>query len=151
MKYINFKYTLFYLLLVLCCSCEPRVKLDLTRYGDTAFLLDARLFYLQQADRQAYEAGTLTGARRVFFSEGGATIDNANFTATIKVDSTNAAFLSEAGIVFTHRAWKIEPQNGAPVAGIPGNFTEGQSPFVYRVYSADGTTHDWIVDIDITP
>ena len=151
MKYFNVKSILFYFVLILCCSCEPRVKLDLTRYGDTAFLLDARLFYLEEADRQAYESetGTLPGARRVFFSDGAAEIDNVNFTATIKVDSTNASFLNQAGITFTHRAWKIEPQNGAPTAGLPANFTEG--PFTYKVYSADGTTHDWMIDIDITP
>lgn len=29
------------------------------------------------------------------------------------------------------------------------NFAE--APFVYKVFSTDGTTHDWVVDMDITP
>ena len=148
MKLNKIRYPFLFILLVLCISCQPRVELDLTRYGDTAFLLDARLFYLEQADRQVFEGtGTVTGARRVFFSKGAAAIDNTNFTATITVSGADAALLSEAGIVFTHRATKIEPQGGAPKAGVPANFAE--SPFTYKVFSADGTTHDWLIDIKI--
>lgn len=148
MKSIIIKPSLLSLLVIFCFSCGPRIELDLTRYGDTAFLLDARLFYLEQADRQVWEGnGTVVGARRVFISEGAAAIDNNNFTATITIDSTNTSFLNEAGIIFTHRAERIEPLNGAPKAGVPANFTE--SPFEYRVYSADGTTHDWMIDIEI--
>lgn len=142
------KFPILSLLLVFCISCQPRIDLDLTRYGDTAFLLDARLFYLEQADRQVWEEdGVVTGARRVFISKGTASIDNTNFTATITVDSTNATLLNQVGITFTHRAEKIEPLNDAPIAGIPANFTE--TPFVYRVFSADGSTHDWMIDIEI--
>lgn len=148
MKLIKIKFPLLSILLVLCFACQPRIDLDLTRYGDTAFLLDARLFYLEQADRQVFEgSGTVTGARRVFFSQGSAVIDNDNFTATITVDKSDAALLSEAGIIFTHRAVKIEPLNGAPKAGVPANFSDGS--FLYKVHSADGTTHDWAIDIEI--
>lgn len=146
MKYMNIKYPAFCLILMVCFSCGPRVELDLTKYGDTAFLLDARLFYLEQADRQIYEGdGTITGARRVFFSQGNAAIDNDNFTATISVASADASFISEAGITFTHRAQRIEPLNNSPVAGIPADFTDGS--FMYRVHSADGSSHDWTVNI----
>ncbi len=135
-------------MLITCLSCGPRVELDITKYGDTAFLLDARLFRLEQADRQIWEGeGTVTGARRVFFSQGNATIDNDNFTATITVSSSNSGFLPEAGITFTHRAMSIEPLGEAPRAGIPADFSAGN--FVYRVHSADGTTHDWTIIIEV--
>ncbi|MEQ8556493.1 MAG: hypothetical protein RIC06_25895 [Cyclobacteriaceae bacterium] len=147
MKYIISKLTLFSLLLIACIACGPRVELDLTKYGDTAFIQDARLFYLEQADRQIFEGeGTITGVRRVFFSNG-TTIDNDNFTATISVSAADAALLSESGITFTHQAMSIEPLEGAPRAGVSADFSGGN--FVYRVHSADGTTHDWTIIIEV--
>ncbi|MEQ9287659.1 MAG: hypothetical protein RIG77_12150 [Cyclobacteriaceae bacterium] len=146
MKYLNIKYPTYCIILMLCFSCGPRVDLDLAKYGDSAFLLDARLFRLEQADRQIWEGdGTITGARRVFFSQGNAAIDNDNFTATISVNSADAAFISEAGLTFTHRAQKIEPINGSPIAGVPADLTDGS--FTYRVHSADGSWRDWTVNI----
>ncbi|AWW32709.1 hypothetical protein DN752_22600 [Echinicola strongylocentroti] len=122
--------------------------MDLSQYGDTAFLLDARLFRLEEADRQVWEEdGVVTGARRVFISEGAAVIDNDNFTATITISEENADYLSLLGITFTHRAMKIEPVGDAPRAGIPADFSDRS--FVYTVHSADGTTHDWTVFVEV--
>ena len=140
---------LFILSLVvnLLFSCDPRIEMDLAQWGDHAKIDNVRIFTLNAADHQLQEYftnGLTTPARqRVYVSVGNAVIDATTYTATISVNAT--ANLSKVGIEFYHQGTKIEPLNGAPIAGILNDFSAKQ--FVYRVYSADGTIRDWTIII----
>lgn len=131
----------------LITSCNPRIEMDLEQWGDHAFIDNVQIFNIQMQDQQLqeyYTSGVVTPAsRRIYVSVGNATIDMVNFTATVKVQST--VDLTKVGIEFFHKAVKIEPLNNAPIAGILNDFSAKQ--FVYRLVSADGTTHDWTIVI----
>lgn len=128
-------------------SCQPRIELDEGQWGDTAFITNVNIFTLQMADHELqeyYESGELTPARRrLFISSGNAEIENENFTATVRVPAT--ADLTRAGIVIYHQSVRVEPVGDSPVAGILTDLSERQ--FVYTLVSADGTTHDWLINI----
>jgi hypothetical protein len=128
-------------------SCQPRIELDEGQWGDTAFITNVNIFTLQMADHELqeyYENGELTPARRrLFISTGNAAIENENFTATVRVPAT--ADLTRAGIVIYHQSVRVEPVGDSPVAGILTDLSERQ--FVYTLVSADGTTHDWLINI----
>ncbi len=128
-------------------SCTPRIELDKAQWGDHALIDNVQIFNIQQQDQQLqefYTSGVLTPAsKRVYVSVGNAVIDLVNFKATVKVPST--VDLTKAGIEFFHKAVKIEPVNNAPIAGIIKDFSAKQ--FVYKLFSADGTTHDWTIII----
>jgi hypothetical protein len=128
-------------------SCQPRIELDEGQWGDTAFITNVNIFTLQMADHELqeyYENGELTPARRrLFISTGNADIENENFTATVRVPAT--ADLTRAGIVIYHQSVRVEPVGDSPVAGILTDLSERQ--FVYTLVSADGTTHDWLINI----
>ncbi len=128
-------------------SCEPRIDFDEGQWGDTAFITNVNIFTLQMADHELqefYENGELTPARRrLFISTGNAEIEDENFTATVRVPAT--ADLTRAGIVIYHQSMRVEPVDDAPVAGILADLSEQQ--FIYKLVSADGTTHDWLINI----
>ena len=128
-------------------SCTPRVELNTAQWGDHALIDNVQIFNIQLQDQQLqeyYTSGVLTPAsRRVYVSVGNAVLDLTNFKATVKVPST--IDLTKVGIEFFHKAVKIEPVNSAPIAGIVSDFSARQ--FVYKLYSADGTTHDWTIII----
>jgi len=128
-------------------SCQPRVEMDMTQWGDHAFIDNVRIFNLKAENhnlQEYYTDGQVTPARqRVYVSVGNAVIDAKAYTAAIQLAA--GTDLTKVGIEFYHQGTKIEPINNAPIAGILGNFTAKQ--FVYRVYSADGTIHDWTVII----
>jgi len=132
---------------VLFVSCRPRVGMDFDQWGDKAILDNVRIFNIQLQDQQLqeyYTSGVLTPAsRRTYVSVGNAAIDLANSTATVKVPAN--IDLTKVGIEFFHKAVKIEPVNGAPVAGIIKDFSAKQ--FVYKLYSANGVTRDWSIII----
>ncbi len=131
----------------LITSCNPRIEMDFAQWGDHAFIDNVQIFNIQMQDQQLqeyYTSGVVTPAiRRTYVSVGNATVDMINFTATVKVPST--VDLTKVGIEFFHKAVKIVPLNDAPVAGIINDFSAKQ--FVYRLESADGTTHDWTIII----
>lgn len=128
-------------------SCEPRIEMDLEQWGDHALIDNVQIFNIQTQDQQLqeyYTSGVVTPAsRRIYVSVGNATIDLVNFKATVKVPLT--VDLTKVGIEFFHKAVKVEPINNAPVAGILNDFSAKQ--FVYKLVSADGTTHDWTIII----
>ena len=128
-------------------SCTPRVEMNMNQWGDHAIIENVQIFNIQLQDQQLqeyYTSGVLTPAsRRTYVSIGNAVIDLVNFKATVKVPLT--LDLTKVGIEFFHKAVKIEPLNGAPIAGIVKDFSAKQ--FVYKLYSADGTTHDWTIII----
>jgi len=128
-------------------SCEPRIDFDEGQWGDTAFITNVNIFTLQVDEHQLqeyYENGTLTPARRrLFISKGNATIDNENFIATVTVPASQD--ITRAGIVIFHQSVRVEPVGSSPVAGIITDLSAKE--FVYKLVSADGTTHDWTIKI----
>jgi hypothetical protein len=131
----------------LLISCTARVEIDYNQWGDKAIIDNVQIFNIQLQDQQLqeyYTSGILTPAsRRAYVSVGNAVIDLVNFKATVKVPAT--VDLTKVGIEFFHKAVKIEPVNGSPIAGIINNFSGKQ--FVYKLYSANGITHDWTIII----
>ena len=144
------KYIIILLMAVLAFSCEPRIEMDMTQWGDTAFLVNVQVYKLTYDDEVKLEewyrdtTATVTGVFWTAISEGNAVIDNTNFTATVSIADDES--LENAIIRFSHTAYKIEPLNGAPVAGLINDFSEKE--FVYRVYSADDTYHDWTIYLE---
>lgn len=128
-------------------SCEPRIDFDEGQWGDTAFITNVNIFTLEVDEHQLqeyYENGTLTPARRrLFISTGNATIDNENFIATVTVPVSQD--ITRAGIVIYHQSVRVEPVGISPVAGIITDLSAKE--FVYKLVSADGTTHDWTIKI----
>ncbi len=128
-------------------SCEPRIDFDEGQWGDTAIITNVNIFTLQGDEHQLqeyYENGILTPARRrLFISTGNATIDNENFIATIAVPASQD--ITRAGIVIYHQSVRVEPVGSSPVAGILADLSAKE--FVYKLVSADGTTHDWTIKI----
>ncbi len=128
-------------------SCKPRIEMNMAQWGDKAIIDNVQIFNIQLQDQQLqeyYTSGVLTPAsRRSYVSIGNAVIDLPNFKATVRVPV--AVDLKKVGIEFFHKSVKIEPINDAPIAGIVKDFSAKQ--FVYKLYSADGTTHDWTIII----
>lgn len=132
---------------ILFASCKPRITMDFDQWGNKAIIDNIQIFNIQLQDQQLqeyYTSGVLTPAsRRTYVSIGNAVIDLPNFTATVRVPAS--IDLTKVGIEFFHKAVKIEPLNGAPIAGIIKDFSARQ--FVYKVYSANGVTREWKVII----
>lgn len=130
-------------------SCEPRIGLDEGQWGDNAYLTNVQLFKLDiKEDFHLVEwyrnEDPMTGVRRIIISDGNAVIDNDNFTATVKLKDGES--LVGAGLIFYHYGTLIEPLGDAPKAGIANDLST--KTFTYRVYSADGTQHDWTIIIE---
>lgn len=128
-------------------ACEPRIDFDEGQWGDTAFITNVNIFTLQADEHELqefYENGELTPARRrLIISTGNAVIEDENFTATVTVPAT--ADLSRAGIIINHQSMRVEPVGLSPVAGIITDLSDRE--FIYKLVSADGTTHDWVIRI----
>jgi len=139
------KYFLSIFILSSLVSCEPRIELDLTQWGDHASINNVQVFTLQVDNQQLqefYTSGELTPSiRRLVVSTGIAVIDPVALTATVKVPVS--VDITRVGIIFYHQAEKIEPLNGSPKAGIIADFSA--KSFSYKLTSADGTTHDWTI------
>lgn len=141
MKYI------FILCLLFTGCLKPRIHLDLTQFGDHAYMSRVEIFRLDTTEEQLeeyHENGELTPAIKRVFVDLGTVIDSTAATAVCTVapntDLTNVA------IAFITTAQKVEPLEGAPVPGHLSNFSKG-GPYVYRLFSADGTKRDWTVTI----
>ena len=148
MKSIHYKSGLICLAVLAMLSCEPRIELDLGRWGDKAFITNVELFKLERDDAaelvEYYLNDELvTGVRKIVISQGISIIDNENHVATVKLKAGNS--LTEAGILLYHSGTFIQPQHNAPKAGIVSDLSAGS--FVYRVNSADGSYHDWTINI----
>ncbi len=143
----NIIYIFAVVLLAGLCSCEERIELDLSQWGDHAYIDNVQLFTLEADEHELqefYTSGALTPARRrLFVSTGTAVIDSVNFTATMTVPAE--VDRSRTGIIIYHKAEMVEPLGGAPIAGIINDFSA--SPYSYRLISADGSKHDWTINI----
>ena len=144
----NIIYLVIFVFAGILYSCEPRIDFDEEQWGDTAFITNVSIFKLRVDEHELqeyYESGDLTPARqRQFISSGNATIDSTNFTATVMVPEDED--ITRAGIVIYHECMRVEPVGDTPVAGILTDLS-AKEEFVYKLVSADGTTHDWSINI----
>ncbi|WP_200974801.1 hypothetical protein [Echinicola sp. 20G] len=130
------------------CSCDPRIDMDLAQWGDQAFIQNVQIFEYEVKDdfhlSEYYNNDQeTTGIRRVILSGTNVEIDNDNFVVTITVPSLED--LTEAGFLITHRSQLVEPLNGSPKGGVISDLSFGS--FMYRLHSADGSLHDWTINL----
>jgi len=142
------KYGILFSIVAFFYACEPRIDLDLGQWGDHAFIDNVQLFKLEVDEdvhlvEWYYYDKPVTGVRTITISQGTAEIDSSGFTATVKLKSGES--LEEAGLLIYHRGTKVEPLDDSPKPGVVNDLTAGS--FTYRLYSADGTSHDWIINI----
>jgi len=133
-------------IIVLINACEPRIEMDMTQWGDHAYLDNVQVFkYEVDDDPVLYETmndvGDISGYRRIISAT--ATIDNENAIATVSLKGNES--LTEAGLIFYHQCVKIEPLDDSPRGGMIGDLSN--KLLKYRLYSADGTTRDWTIKI----
>lgn len=148
---INFKHmkNLIYTfigLLIVAVACEPRIDLDLGQFGDRAFINRVIVFELEGDEHELQEfaeTGVLTPGIRRNVIDLATSIDSIAATAisTVPTDTD----LTNVAIGFLHEADRIEPLDGAPRAGFLADFSN--SPYRYRLFSADGTIRDWAVTL----
>lgn len=133
-----------FLFLICAASCmKPRVDMDLGAWGDNANITAVVLFRYVEIKSQLGYKDSVIGYQNVAVSTKSNTIDKA--TATVNIVAVSGTDLTKMGVRFSHFAVKIEPLDGAPAAGMIADFSKGS--FKYRLYSADGTTRDWTVNI----
>ncbi|MGQ1786116.1 MULTISPECIES: DUF5018-related domain-containing protein [unclassified Saccharicrinis] len=142
------KFGFIFLFMASLFSCDPRIEMDMAQWGDNAFINNVQLFKLETKDGVKLEEyyvdeTTVTGTRKVTVSSGTAVIDEDAFTATVTLNAGET--FTGIGFLIYHYGTKVEPLNGAPVAGIINDLSAGS--FTYRVHSADGTTHDWTINV----
>lgn len=148
MKKIN--YFIAILVLLFTFSCGQRVEMDMSQWGDTAFITNVQIFTLEVKDdfqmEEFYNSdGQLVeGVRQVTISDGAAVVDNENFTVHVKLKAGQN--LDLAGILIYHRSMRVEERDNSPRCGIAKKLDTDQ--FKYRLHSADGTTHDWTISVD---
>jgi hypothetical protein len=150
MKNIKFKIGFFILVIVIISSCQPRIELDMTQWGNNAYITNVQLFKLEiRDDFQLSEWYTddgqipVTGVRRLITSQGNAVVDDENFSVTVQL--RNGENIRETGLMIYHYGTLVEPLFGAPQPGIINDLSEGL--FTYRIHSADGNYNDWIINI----
>ncbi|WP_454879800.1 DUF5018-related domain-containing protein [Sphingobacterium detergens] len=127
-------------------SClKPRVELDQGAWGDNAFITNAVLFeYVEVTNDLGYDT-PVTGYQSKNIGTTSNVVDRDN--ATITIIAQKGTNLTKVGVRFSHYGTKIEPLDGAPVAGVISDFSKGY--FKYKVYSADGTIREWKLMISV--
>jgi hypothetical protein len=129
-------------------SCmKPRVELNDTVWGDQAYITAAVMFRHDEVKNQLGYNEVVTGYLEPTIATTSNVVDKGQ--ATIRIVTVKGTDLTKIGIRFTTFGTKIEPLNGAPVAGVISDFSKGQ--FAYRVYSADGTVRDWTILVSVSP
>ncbi len=138
------------LFLLLLNSCGQRIEMDMSQWGDTAFIDNVQIFTLETKDDFMMEEyytsdGKLVeGVRQVVISDGVAEVDKENFRVKVKLKANEN--LELAGILIYHRSMRVEPINNSPVCGIAKDIRDMN--YEYRLHSADGSTHDWTIVIE---
>lgn len=132
-------------------SCEPRIDMDMKQWGDHAFIDNVEVIKLEvddEAKLQEYYQNetplTTSGVRQIVISSGKATIDSLNYTANVKLKAGEE--LNFAGLKIYHKGTLVQPINNSPKAGIVTDLTDRE--FTYRIFSADGSKHDWTIKIN---
>lgn len=140
--------SLLVLLAALCACTKPRIKMNMSAWGNKSSVNNVQLFKLETRDGIKLEefyvdSTTLTGTRQVIVSNGTAVINETAHTATVKLKAGES--FSAIGLLIYHNGTKVVPLNGSPRAGITENLSKG--PYVYRVHSANGEFTDWTIII----
>lgn len=140
MKYYNS------LILTLCLFCsifasclKPRVEMDLESWGDNAYITNAVLFEYVEVTNELGYGTPVTGYQVKNVGTTSNKVDRDN--AIITIVTQKGTDLTKIGVRFAHYGTKIEPLDGAPIAGVISDFSKGY--FKYNVYSADGTVREW--------
>ena len=145
-------YGLLFMYSTLSLSClKERIEPDYSIYGDKAFIKSVNTFFNREIKTKLNFEEVVTGYQNVVISNT-TTFDNPNKKINIvlaKATGADVTTLSKIGIRLNTDAQRIEPLNGAPTAGVVGDFSKG--PYVYRVYSADGTVRDWTLTFSVAP
>lgn len=143
-------YIILSVIAVLITACQPRIEMDMESWGDHAFIDNVEIVKLETDDevklQEFYENETpltVTGVRNIIISEGKAEIDSVQYIANVKIKKGEE--LKYAGIKIYHKGILVEPVN-APKAGIVSDLS-GKT-FVYRLKSADGSSHDWTINLE---
>lgn len=132
-------------LLSLCSCLKPRVELDQGAWGDKAFIATTVLFEYVEVTNELGYGEPVTGYQSKGVATASNVVDREN--ATITIVAKKGTDLTKIGIRFSHYGTKIEPLEGAPIAGVISDFSKGY--FKYKVYSADGTTREWKLMISV--
>ena len=145
------KYIIFIASFILFLSCEPRIEMDMSQWGDHAYIDNVEIIKLETDDEaklQEYYTNetplAVTGVRHIIITNGTAKIDSVNFVATVKLKAGEN--LQYAGFKIYHKGTKVEPVNGSPKAGIVSDLSA--KSFTYRLKSADKSQHDWTIIIE---
>jgi len=130
-------------------SCDPRIEMDMSQWGDHAILTNVQIFKFEiNEDINIYETEVgigddMVGVRKTVIS-GDVVVDEENYIATVSLNEGES--LESAAFIFYHEAVKIEPIGDSPKAGHVSDLSEKY--FQYRLFSADGTTRDWTIIIE---
>lgn len=150
---MNKSIVFLFVILVTLISCEPRVEMDMAQWGDQAFITNVEVLKLDiddQAKLQEYYQSqtllTVTGARILIISSGSAVVNNDAFTVKVKINPAELVNLSNAGIRIYHKGSLVEPVGSTPKAGVVADLSSKK--LVYRVYSPDGSKHDWNIILE---
>jgi len=139
--------SIFIVLFCLACT-KPRIEPDNSVYGDKAFVNSVNTFYYKEVKSNLNYGEQVTGYQKLTVTNT-QTIDRDNKKVNIVLSKITDVNLTNIGIAINTDAQRVEPINGAPIAGLIGDFSKG--PYVYRLYSADGTTKDWTLILSIAP
>ncbi|WP_108199935.1 DUF5018-related domain-containing protein [Pedobacter psychrodurus] len=139
-------------LVLFCFACtKARIEPDYSVYGDKAFVNSINTFYYKEVKSNLNYGEQVTGYQKLTVTNT-QSIDNANKKINIvlaKATGADLTDLTKIGIAINTDAQRVEPINGAPIAGLIGDFSKG--PYTYRLFSANGTTRDWTLTFSITP
>jgi hypothetical protein len=145
-----------FIIVLFCFSCtKARIEPDYSVYGDKALVASVNTFFYKKAKSNLGFGEQVTGYEKVTVSNT-QSIDVPNKKITLVLAKTTGSGattvvtdLAKIGIAINTDAQRIEPLNGAPTAGLIGDFSKG--PYTYRLFSADGTVRDWTISFSIAP
>lgn len=141
----NIKFVFIFLITIAMFACDARYEIDMDQWGDNAYIYNVQVYYLSQTEDQLAlydETGeTTTSTQRTVCSDGTAVIDDENFTVTVTLKA--GYDLYDKAFLIYHYGTDVEPLGDSPEAGIISDLSTGV--FQYRVYSADGSEHDWTI------
>jgi hypothetical protein len=136
-------------LVLFCFACtKARIEPDYSVYGDKAFVNSINTFYYKEVKSNLNYGEQVTGYQKLTITNT-QTIDKDARKINIVLAKIAGVDLSNIGIAINTDAQRVEPVNGAPTAGLIGDFSKG--PYIYRLFSADGTTRDWTLTFSIAP
>ena len=149
MKNIKNKLVVCILALVAFSSCDPRIEIDESQWGNNSELINVLLFVYEFEDHELQEfreTGELTpGVRKVVRSTN-LTIDLVNGTATVDLAEGFSLVDDVVVLAVEHNGTNVVPMNNAPIMGLPADLTTG--PYTYRINSLDGNFTDWTITIN---